>query len=71
MDPQVLPGASGSSTIRAMDCVPAGTVSYESAGERSSPSQVCSIGRLVPSLKASDDKSTILQVITVQNVIRI
>jgi hypothetical protein len=51
----VLPGASGSSTIRAMDRVPARTVFHESAGERSSPSQVYSTGRVVPLLKASKD----------------
>jgi len=48
-------GGSGLSTIRAMDCVPAGMVSHESTGEWSSPSQVCSTGRLLPSLKASED----------------
>ena len=51
----VLPGASGSSTIRAMDRVPARTVFHESAGERSSPSQVYSTGRVVSALKVSDD----------------
>ena len=38
-----------------MDCVPAGTVSHESAGERSSPSQVYSAGMLLPLLKVSED----------------
>jgi len=38
-----------------MDLVPVGMLSHESAGERSSPSQVCSTGRLVPALKASED----------------
>jgi len=45
VDKGLRPGASGSSMIKAMDCVPAGTVSQESAGERSSPSQVYSTGK--------------------------
>ena len=44
---------------RARDGVPAGTVFHESARELSYPLQVCSIGRVVPALKASDSKSTI------------
>jgi len=38
-----------------MDCVPVGTVSHGSAGERSSPSQVYSTGMLLPLLKVSGD----------------
>src|ERR1039458_7972099 len=47
-------GASGSSTIRARDCVPAGASSQLSAGERSAPSQVYFFGITPPFGNAVD-----------------